>query len=47
MWDLLASEIDFEIVPIAELRKYLRKSNVIVVDIKILDTERVMVFFKE
>lgn len=47
MWDLLASEIDFEIVELTELRKYLRKSNVIVVDIKILDTERVMVFFKE
>lgn len=47
MWNLLASEVSFEIVPLSELRKYLKKSNVILVDIKPLNNDQVIVFYKD
>lgn len=47
MWNILASEINFEIVKLEELRKFLRKSNIAVIDIKTLDLERVIVFYRD
>ncbi|WP_165279876.1 hypothetical protein [Paenibacillus protaetiae] len=46
MWNVLASEIEFEVMSLNELRKFLKKSNVIVIDIKPAHSDTVIVFYK-